>query len=244
MNFIEISNAVFKFTKSLRTEDIALFSIVVSILIYSLGKRNEILLKKHESKRENYIKFLELHIDIFRNIKEKKEFKNNQLNKKFFQVGSSLLTYGSKKLYKQYIFYREITTNPIIDSSKYYKNEMNLYLLGGILRQIRKELSFEKITNINENEALSFFVNGFTNNPISKKKLAEMKYRIKMVKIEMFFADRYSFVWLNNFYYVAIKQVIGIIEILFRFFVKIPFGKIIMRNEKMHNWLERKSKNK
>jgi len=227
--FIEIGKSLILKLKSLSIEHITLISIFVSFIIYSLGKHNELKMRKHNAKRENYLKFLELHIKIFKNAKDNKEFRNKQLLDKFYDVGSSLLSYGSKKLYKQYLFYREITINPIIDNSKYYSNDMNLYLLGGILKQIRKELALEKKVNINENEALSFFVNGFTNNPISKAKLSEMKYKIRMLKLELFFYDRLSYVWMKKFYYFFVASIFSSIKIIFRFLVMIPMGKFITK---------------
>lgn len=155
-NFLDFLEYIISVIKSLSAEQITLISIFLSFIIYSLGKRNELRMKRHEAKRENYLKFLELHIEIFKKVSDNQKIKTEKLDTKFFDVGSSLLSYGSKKLYKQYLFYREITANPIAMNSNYYLEEMNLYLLGGILKQIRKELSLEKKMSINEIEALSF----------------------------------------------------------------------------------------
>ena len=46
--------------KGLTSEQIALISIFVTVLIYLLGKYNELKFKKHELKKEKYMEFINL----------------------------------------------------------------------------------------------------------------------------------------------------------------------------------------
>lgn len=43
----------------LSSEQIALISVLVTILLYILGKYNELKFKKHELKKEKYMKFID-----------------------------------------------------------------------------------------------------------------------------------------------------------------------------------------
>ena len=178
---------------------------------------------------ENYLKFLQLHQKLFNDIKNGTNIKGKNYNDHFYDVGSSLLVFGSKKLYRKYLFYREITTNPIAEGSKYFdEGELNLYLLGDILIQIRKELALELNDNINEAEALSFFVNGFANNPLSKIKLFRVKHSIRMIKLELFFFERFKFVLFKKLYYLFLATPFGFIALMFKYIVLIPVGKFII----------------
>jgi len=227
---LEIIYKIPNFLESLKIEHITLISVFVTFIIYSLGKRNELNMKRHEAKKENYVKFLDLHIKLLKDIRENKNKKISQYDEKFFDVGSSLLAFGSKKLYRKYLFYREINTNPLLVGNEYFEDgELNLYLLGGILKQIRKELSLEINNTISEIEALSFFVNGFAGNPAAKAKLAQMKHRIRMFKLELFFFERWQFIYSIKFYYFSIAPIKDTLKLVIKYFIQIPIGKVILK---------------
>ena len=63
----------------------------------------------------------------------------DEMKKQFFDVGSSLLLYGSKRLYKQYLFFRDFSNNPLIKQCKYYKQDLLLYVMADILITIRRK---------------------------------------------------------------------------------------------------------
>jgi len=99
---------IYKLVTQLKGEQIALISIFITFAIYILGKRSELNLKKHDLKKEQYIKVIEFLEDIYRkkyelkkgNLKNNNLKNNDEFQRKFFNLGSSFLLYGSKKLYR------------------------------------------------------------------------------------------------------------------------------------------------
>ena len=73
------------------------------------------------------------------------------------------------------------------------------------MKQIRKELGLSAFNQISANEALGFFVNDFATNPIQKNKAHFMNYKIRMLKIELVFMNRFHGVFLNWFFIDVIK---------------------------------------
>jgi len=114
-------------------------------------------------------------------------------------MGSSLLLYGSKKLYKQYVFYRGFGTNPIVNSSKHYNQDLILYILANMLKTIRKEVGLNDFNNISDVEALAFFVNDADNNPNIKIKFYKARYQFQMVRLEIFLIDVIKFVHFKKY---------------------------------------------
>ena len=55
---------IYKLVTNLTGEQIALISIFISLVIYLLGKRSELNLKKHDLKKEEYKKLIEFLEDI------------------------------------------------------------------------------------------------------------------------------------------------------------------------------------
>ena len=91
----------------LTSEQIALISVLVTILLYILGKYNELKFKKHELKKEKYMKFIDLLKETY--LKGGDIFADKEYKEKFFDFGSTIFIYGSKKMYKKYCFFREFT---------------------------------------------------------------------------------------------------------------------------------------
>ncbi len=50
------------------------------------------------------------------------------------------MLYGSKKIYRQYLLFREFTNNPLIKQCKYYKENIIIYIMSEILVTMRKEV--------------------------------------------------------------------------------------------------------
>ena len=154
----------------------------------------------------------------------------HQYDEHFFNVGSSLLIFGSKKLYRKYLLYREISTNPLILNNKNFEEgEVNLFLLGSILKQIRKEIALEINNPISEIEALSFFVNGFANNPLAKVKYARVKHQIRMFKLELFLFERWYLIYTRRLYYMTFAPIFGSLKLLIKYLILIPIGKLIKK---------------
>lgn len=81
----------------LTSEQIALISVLVTILLYILGKYNELKFKKHELKKEKYMKFIDLLKETY--LKGGDIFADKEYKEKFFDFGSTIFIYGSKKMY-------------------------------------------------------------------------------------------------------------------------------------------------
>ncbi|EGD46279.1 hypothetical protein Cpap_0891 [Ruminiclostridium papyrosolvens DSM 2782] len=221
---IEILKAISK----LKAEQVALFSIIVSFLIYLMGKRNELHLKKYEAKKQQYIKFIELLENVFSQM-NKKQFKNaEEMKKSFFDVGSSLLLYGSKKLYKQYVFFREFSSNPLVEKCKYYDEGLSLYLMAEMLRTIRKEVGLNFLDSVSQVEALAFFVNDVAFNPCSKIKISNSKFSLKMIKIELFFIERLQLVYTKRLFYNYAMPILGTFNLIIKYFILMPLIKLLI----------------
>jgi len=139
------------------------------------------------------------------------------------------LIYGSKKLYRQYLFFREFSTNPLIRQCKYYSDTIGIYVMANILTTIRKEVGLSIFGGIQANEALGFFVNDLVHNPIAKRNAADAKFRIRMINLEMGLIHQIKFPFLSRVYIAFIKPIFGGISICVKFFVLIPLGRFIMK---------------
>lgn len=216
----------------LTTEQIALFSIFVSILIFSMGKRYELRFKKHELKKDQYAKFIKILEEVFMGMKlddvDKLDESFEEMKKDFFDMGSSLLLYGSKKLYKQYVFYREFADNSIAKLSKHYNQGLVLYIISDMLKTIRKEVGLNYLNSISDVEILAFFVNDIASNPNSKIDSFRARYQLRMIKLEMFILERLNFVYLKNLYYLIIAPVLGILGLIRKYLILVPLGKLVL----------------
>jgi len=153
----------------------------------------------------------------------------DEMKRQFFDTGASLLMYGSKKVYRLYLLFREFTSNPLIKQCKYYKDNIALYIMSEILVTMRKEVGLNYFSSITNNEALAFFVNDISSNPIAKKTAMESKFRIKMIKFELWMIDRTKLIWLNSFYMCLIKPIFAVSSILYKYLFLFPLGKIVAK---------------
>ncbi len=218
--------------KGLTGEQIALISVFVSFIIYTLGKISELKMKKHEAKKKHYMKFIKMYEKmITQSSFDKSKIEDAliiNMKSEFFELGSSLLLYGSKKLYRQYIFIREINENPIFTKRKYYDSKILIYLLGDIFRTIRKEVGLNTFDNITSVESLAFFINKFAYNPYTKKELYRAKCIIRKLKFEAFFIERTEFVYFNKILYLCILPVCGYVKIVLTYLLVIPILRLLM----------------
>ena len=154
---------------------------------------------------------------------------SEEMKKKFFDTGASLLLYGSKKIYRQYLLFREFVNNPLIIQCKYYDSSIIIYIISDILVTMRKEVGLNNLNNIEYNEALAFFVNDISCNPIAKEKAIDARFRIKMIRFELGMLNRCRFIALQSLYKGFVKPIFAGIIIIFKYVVMVPIGKIIIK---------------
>ena len=213
-------------------DNIALLSVIITVLIFVASRHEELKYKKHDDKKVQYLKLINLMEETFMGTKKDKKGElilSDELKKQFFDTGSSLLLYGSKKIYRQYLLFREFTNNPLIKQCKYYKDNIIIYIMSEILVTMRKEVGLSYFNSIGNNEALAFFVNDISSNPIAKENALDAKFRIKMIKFELAMIDRTKFMFIKTFYISCIKPIFSGILIIFKYILVIPFGCILMK---------------
>lgn len=147
----------------------------------------------------------------------------------FFDSGFSLLLYGSKKIYKQYLLFREFSTNPLIIASKYYKSDLPVYIIGNIYKTIRKEVGLSIFDHIETNDALAFFINDFSSNPLSIEKSIDANFRIAMIRFELFIFNCTRFIHIKKIFFKYIKPVFSGISVVAKYFLLIPIGRILSK---------------
>ncbi len=221
-----IKNILNFIANNLKSEYVALFSVLVTIIIYIFNRKAELKFKKYESQRTEYAKLISFLSIAFTNPEKLELDENGKLKKEvqqeFYDMGASLMLYASKKLYREYIFFRDFSSSKHIKLSKYYEQNMIIYIVANIMRQIRKEVGLSAFNQISTNESLGFFVNDFATNPVQKNKAHLMNYKIHMLKIELFFMNRFHGVFINWFFYKFIKPIFGTIGCIFKYVIFLP----------------------
>ena len=213
-------------------DNIALLSVIITILIFVFSRRSELKYKKHDDKKIQYLKLIKLMEKIFMGFKKDKKGDiplTDDLKSQFFDSGSSLLLYGSKKLYRQYLFFREFANNPLIKQCKYYQDDLIIYIMSDILMTMRKEVGLSAFNSIRANEALGFFVNDITNNPLAKENAYKAKFRIKMIKFELAMIDRTKFIFVKNVFYKLIMPCFAALSIVLKYIMFVPFGRLMIK---------------
>ena len=213
------------------TEDnIALLSVIITILIYFFTRNAEIKYKKHDDKKIQYAKVIKLLEKTYALKKDKsgQVILDKEAKELFFDTGSSLLLYGSKKMYRLYLLFREFSTNPLIKFCKYYEENLIIYIIAEILVTMRKEVGLSYFNNIANNESLGFFINDLSN-PIARSNGINAKFRLRMVRFEIVIIDRTKFIWIRKIYSVTFRPLFAGISILFKYIIQIPFGKLVCK---------------
>ena len=126
-------------SKLITADNIALLSVIITVLIFVFTRRAEIRYKKHDDKKVQYLKLIKLLENIFASSKNKTQDLEltDDLRVLFFDTGASLLLYGSKKVYRLYLLFREYTTNPLIKTCKFYDGKDTLHIMSEILVTIQ-----------------------------------------------------------------------------------------------------------
>jgi len=219
-------------SKLINSDSVALLSVAITFLIFVITKYRETRYKKLEDKKVQYLKLVELMQKTFsfpvKTNKKGEVILSDEMRKLFFDTGSSLLLYGSKRIYRRYIFFREFASNPLIKKCKYYKEDLAMYIMSDILRTMRREVGLSMFNNIDDNDALAFFVNDISSNPSADEKRLDASFRLKMIKFELWMIERHQFIWLKTIYYDILKPILSIPLIILKYIVVIPFGRIMV----------------
>ena len=209
----------------LTSEQIALISILVTILIYLLGKYSELEFKKHELKKEKYMEFINLLKETC--IKGENFLLDEEMKNKFFDFGSTMFIYGSKKMYKKYCFFREYTSD-LVKNCRYYDSQALLYIVADMLNQIRKEIglyNFELPLNF---KAISFFTNDLYFDPNINYRWWKSKINVFLVKFELWLYKIVEMTFIKiiiNFISLPFK----LIKVLLKCIIMIPLGKVLVK---------------
>ena len=194
------------FISGLTTEELALYSLIISVIIYFLTKHSEIKMRKHESRKEQYQSFVQLIKQIYENTKGKKttpkQFEE-QARKVMFDAGAAFTIYGSNKLYKEFQFFRMITTDKSIQDLNFFDEHLVLYSLGKMLKTIRKEVGLNR-DNTDVPTMLNFIINETykTDMKINFLKSAYSRIRIKHL---LFTNKLFGIIWVKWIYYIVVK---------------------------------------
>lgn len=94
---------------------------------------------------------------------------------------------------------------------------------------MRKEVGLNKFYNIDDNEALAFFINNVANNIGAKINSLDAKFRIKMIRFELFIRNRICFIWIRTLYKTLIQPFFASIIILFKYLIFVPLGWLITK---------------
>lgn len=213
-------------------DNVALLSVIITVLIFVATRHAEIRYKKYDDKKVQYLKLIELMQQTLLGFKTDKRggvVLSDGMRKLFFDTGASLLLYGSKKIYRRYLLFREFSTNPLIKQCKYYKDSIVIYIIADILRDMRKEVGLSYFNSIGGNEALAFFVNDISSNPIAKENALDAMFRIRMIRFELAIVDRTRFIYTKRIYMSTIKPVIAGLSITLKYLAVIPFGRVIKK---------------
>lgn len=169
-------------------------------------------LKKYEAKKEEYSKFIEFMVTFFSNAKEinsgsidfTKEFQQD-----YYTLGATLAIYGSSKLYKEYCFFRRISTDEKVHESKYFDNYLLMLSFAKMFKIIRKEAGLNRDL-ISEPQILSFVLNDITKPELIKNHYRNAYNRI-MIKFIIFGSNLKSTHWFFKIFYCFVKPLISIV---------------------------------
>ncbi len=214
------------------SDNVALLSVIITVLIFIITRHAEMKYKKYDDKKVQYLKLIDLmQKTLYKPEKNERGeiVLSDDTKKMFFDVGASLLLYGSKKIYRQYLLFRNFTTDPLIKQCQYYKEDITMYIMADILKTMRKEVGLSYFNSIKSNEALAFFINDVSSNPIAKENAIDAMFRIKMVRFELMMIDRSRFIYLKQFYKSLVKPIFAGITIVFKYILLIPFGRLILK---------------
>lgn len=204
-------------------ENAALLSVAVTLLLFFLSKKKENDLKTYETKKAEYAKLISLFEKIFSGVQNKDDIVHFMSQKEFYNVGSSLAIFGSRKLYKTYCLYRELSINEQWKSLKYYDENMIIFLWGEMYQIMRKEIGLNRGTQYVDVPNIMFFILNDMTKPEYRKKYYEFKYKKMVYKTLIFMSkinENLPIVWVWN---CIIKPPFFILRGILHMFIKKVF---------------------
>lgn len=95
-----MENELKSINKLITADNIALLSVIITILIFIISRHIEIRYKRHDDKKIQYLKLIDLMQKSLSDYKKNRKGEpvlTDEMKKHFFDTGASLLLYGSKK---------------------------------------------------------------------------------------------------------------------------------------------------
>ena len=221
--FVNQVSAVWSFITGLTTDQIAVISLAITLLLFILGKHSDNKIKIYETRKEEYRKLIDFFQQIFasRGCSSAEITQDEELKKKMLDMGASLAIFGSKKLYKTYCFYRWLAIDQNIKSSRWYSNDIVLYSLGEMYQIMRKEVGLNHdLVTIDVPDLLAFYITDFTK-PQFKKKFYRYHFNKYALQSAIFWGKVEDFipvVWVHNY---IIKPIFFTLFCVIRFPIKL-----------------------
>lgn len=200
-------------------------SILVTLLIYLLGKYNELKFKKHELKKEKYMEFINLLKETY--IRGGNLLLDEEMKSKFFDFGSTIFIYGSKKMYKKYCTFREYSSE-IVKKCRYYDSQIILYIVADMLNQIRKEIGLYNFELPLKFKAISFFTNGIYFDPNINYNWWKCKMNLFLVKFELSLYKVVEMPCIKIIIYFIVLP-LKIIKLLLKYIIMMPLEKLLIK---------------
>lgn len=234
---MEHVKAFFESIWQLKTDQIAIISLLVTLILFVAGKISENKIKIYETRKEEYQKLIDFFLMIFSsaNTENSQIPQDSATKKRFLDMGASLAIYGSKKLYKTYCFYRLISLDENIQKSRWYSADMGVYCLGEMFQIMRREVGLNKeILQVDVPDVLSFYITDFMK-PEFKKNFYKYHFRKFLIKSAIFWGkieDFIPLVWISNY---IVKPVFLTLFCIIRFPIKLliitPIKQIKIKKE-------------
>lgn len=210
---------------NMSSEQVALLSVLVTVLLYLLGKNSELKFKKHELKQEKYMQFIDLLKDMYNS--KGQSFFDDAFKNKVFSFGSTVFIYGSKKMYKKYCFFREFSSD-YIKKCKFYDEKIILFLVADMLNQIRKEIGMYDFELSLNYKSISFFINDIYFGLETDIVWWQSKIRVFLIKLELFLYKIIHFVPIKIFLNIIIFPLLMFVVIC-KCFILIPLGWLLKK---------------
>ncbi len=208
---------------TLNTEQIAIISLLITFLLFVLGKYYENRIKVYETRKAEYQKLIDFIQKIFSTTEADADKLANDiaLKKEFLGMGASLAIYGSKKLYKTYCFYRWLALDENLHQNRWYSKDMLIYSLGEMYQIMRREIGLNhELIRIDVPDILAFYINDFTK-PEFKKKFYIYHFNKYALKSAIFWGKIEEFIPLIWFQNYIIKPLFLLLFCIIRFPIKL-----------------------
>jgi len=123
-----------------------LFTSVISKIIEYKNKRRDYLAQKRE---EPYADFVEMIYKVQQNSKNEGSYSEKQMIEDISKFSKKITLWGSKKVVKKWVKFRENGANPDVAAD-------NIFLMEEIMNEMRRDLGLKRVA---KGDLLAFFVN-------------------------------------------------------------------------------------